>query len=257
MRRFGEILLAIVLLGMLADASAGTGSSASAFDAANQLFEQGKFTDAATAFDRLAQSGQVSEPLYFNLGNAWFKANRLGRAILAYRQAEQLAPRDPDLRANLQFARNQVQGPTLAIRPWHRWIGRLTLNEWTLLAAAAVWVWFLLLAICQWQKALRPLLRSYLFALGFLALLLCAGLAAAFGQNRMARTVIVVASEAVVRQSPFGESQAMFTVHDGAELEVLDQKDQWLQVSTDPRRIGWIPRDQVTVATGVSTQEHF
>ena len=250
MRRFNESLLAILLLILLPHAGAAVESSTSGFDTANQLFEQGKFIDSATAFDRLAQSGQASEPLYFNLGNAWFKANRLGQAILAYRQAEKLAPRDPDLRANLQFARNQVQGPTLAIRPWHRWLGRLTLNEWTLLAAAAVWLWFLLLALCQWQKALSPWLRSYLLALGFMALLLCAGLVAAFDQNRLARTAIVVASEAVVRQSPFTEAQAVFSVHDGAELKVIDQKDQWLQVTTDPRRIGWIHRDQVASIPG-------
>jgi tetratricopeptide (TPR) repeat protein len=250
MKHFGQLFIAIVLLLLFGDARGRAESSVSAFDAANQLFEQGKFTDAATAFNRLAQSGQVSEALYFNLGNAWFKANHLGRAILAYRQAEQLAPRDPDLRANLQFARNQVQGPTLAISAWHRWLGRLTLNEWTLLAAAAVWLWFLLLALRQWQKAWQPFLRTYLFALGFLALLLCVGFAAAFHQNRLARTVIVVASEAVVRQSPFDEAQSVFSVHDGAELEVLDQKDQWLQVTTDPRRIGWLHRDQVAAVTG-------
>ncbi len=250
MRRCGELILAVTLLLLVGDLRACAEASASAFDAANQLFEQGKFTDAATAFDRLAQSGQVSEPLYFNLGNAWFKANHLGRAILAYRRAEQLAPRDPDLRANLQFARNQVQGPTLAMSAWHRWLGRLTLNEWTMLAAAAVWLWLLLLALCQWQKAWQPFLRSYLFGLGFLALLLCAGFAAAFQEGRLARTAIVIASEVVVRQSPYSEAQSVFSVHDGAELEVLDQKDEWLQIRTDPRRFGWLRRDQVAVLIG-------
>jgi hypothetical protein len=223
-------------------------SSSSAFDAANQLFEQGKFADAAAAFEKLAQSGQASEALYFNLGNAWFKANQLGRSLLAYRQAEQLAPRDPDLRANLQFARNQVQGPTLATSTAQRWLGRLTLNEWTLLAAAAVWLCFLLLALAQWRPAWKPFLRSYLFALALLAALFCVCFAADFHQNRLARTAIVIASEAVVRQSPFDESQSAFTVHDGAELRVLDQKDQWLQVTTDPRRIGWLRRDQLLPA---------
>jgi tetratricopeptide (TPR) repeat protein len=250
MKRVGQLFITILLLLLVGGARGRAESSAGAFDAANQLFEQGKFTDAATAFHRLAQSGQVSEPLYFNLGNAWFKANRLGRAILAYRQAEQLAPRDPDLRANLQFARNQVQGPTLAISTWHRWLGRLTLNEWTLLAAATVWLWFLLLALGQWQKAWKPLLRTYVFALGLLAFLLCLGFAAAFHQDRLARTVIVTAGDVVVRQSPYSEAQSVFTVHDGAELEVLDQKDEWLQIRTDPRRFGWLRRDQVATVTG-------
>ena len=94
----------------------GAAEPAAAFDAANKLYEQGKPAEAAQAFERLAQAGQTSGPLYFNLGNACFKAGQIGRAIAAYRQAELLAPRDPDARANLQFARKQVEGPTLAPR---------------------------------------------------------------------------------------------------------------------------------------------
>jgi Flp pilus assembly protein TadD len=69
--------------------------------------------EAAAAYEQILTNGAVSPALYFNLGNAHFKAGQLGRAIAAYRQAERLTPRDPDVRANLQFARNRVQGPTL------------------------------------------------------------------------------------------------------------------------------------------------
>jgi tetratricopeptide (TPR) repeat protein len=109
--------------------------SAAAFDSANKLYEEGKFADAAAAYEKLAQSGETSAALYFNLGNAFFKSGQIGRAVAAYRTAQQITPRDPDLRANLQFARNQAQRPTLSPDRWQRWLGRLTLNEWTVLAA--------------------------------------------------------------------------------------------------------------------------
>src|SRR3954465_12492039 len=101
----------------------------SAFEAANRLYFEGKFPEAATTYGMLAQSGQTSAALYFNWGNALFKAGQIGRAIAAYRQAEALAPRDPDVRANLQFARNQRQGPTLSPARSHQWLRKLTLNE--------------------------------------------------------------------------------------------------------------------------------
>src|SRR4051812_44427531 len=55
-------------------------SPAAAFDNANRLYEQGKFGDAAAAFEKLVQSGHVSEAIYYNWGNALFKAGNLGRA---------------------------------------------------------------------------------------------------------------------------------------------------------------------------------
>src|SRR5215831_6409541 len=109
------------------------------FDAANKLYEQSKFAEAAASYEKLLRSGQASESLYFNWGNALFKNGQIGRAIAAYQQAQQMAPRDPDVRANLQFARNQVQGPTRSLARWQRAVEKLTLNEWTGLAAASVW----------------------------------------------------------------------------------------------------------------------
>jgi tetratricopeptide (TPR) repeat protein len=240
-------LLALVLIAFFPMNVSGAVSSA-AFDSANKLYEEGKFAEAASAYDTLAKSGQCSAALYFNLGNAFFKSGQIGRAIAAYRQAEQITPRDPDLRANLQFARNQTPSPTLLPTRWQRWLGRLTLNEWTLLAAGAVWLWLFLLAVRQWRPALKPALRAYVFFLAILTGLLCACAAATLRETRFSRTAIVVSPEATVRYGPLTESPTAFTVHDGAELRILDQKDEWLQVTTDPRRVGWLRRDQVLAA---------
>jgi len=218
--------------------------SATAFDAANKLYEEGKFTEAASAYEKMTHSGQASAALYFNLGNAWFKSGQIGRAVGAYRQAQQLSPRDPDLRANLQFARNQTPSPTLPPSRWQRWLGRLALNEWTVLTVGVLWLWLLLLALLQWRPALKPTARSYVFSLAVIAALLCACTAAALRNSRFIRTAIVVTREATVRYGPLAESPAAFTVHDGAELRVLDQKEEWLQVNAGPRRTGWLRRDQ-------------
>jgi tetratricopeptide (TPR) repeat protein len=240
-------LLALLMIGFVPMCSSGA-ASATAFDSANKLYEEGKFAEAASAYETLTKSGQCSAALYFNLGNAFFKSGQIGRAIAAYRQAEQITPRDPDLRANLQFARNQTPSPTRLPTRWQRWLGRLTLNEWTLLAAATVWLWLLLLAVRQWRPALKPALRVYVLSLAILAGWSCACVAATLRETRFTRIAIVITGEAAVRYGPLAESPLAFTVHDGAELQVLDQKDDWLQVTTDPRRVGWLRRDQVLIA---------
>jgi len=217
------------------------------FDAANKLYYEGKFSDAAAAYDKLVQSGQRSVALYFNLGNAFFKSAQIGRAIASYRQAQLLAPRDPDIRANLQFARNQVQGPTLPTTTWQRWLGRLSLNEWTLLAAASLWLFFLLLALLQRRPALARPLRNAALALGLATLMLCSCLGTIIYENSSNRIAIVVAPEAVVRMGPLDTAPNAFTVHDGAELRVLDQREDWLQVTTGPQRFGWVQRQQLVL----------
>src|SRR5206468_4104202 len=99
----GRRLFVLVAAALLFGIEVRAGDFSGAFDAANKLYEQGNYPAAAAAYEQLIQSGQRSETLYFNLGDAWFKAGQLGRAIAAWRQAEFLSPRDPALRFNLQF----------------------------------------------------------------------------------------------------------------------------------------------------------
>ena len=72
---------------------------------ANAQYERGEYADAAQQYEALIDSGYEDAALYYNLGNAYFKNGDLGRAVLNYLRAEELSPRDPDIRANLEFAR--------------------------------------------------------------------------------------------------------------------------------------------------------
>jgi tetratricopeptide (TPR) repeat protein len=246
---FRGILFRLVLTSLLIWAGSATPFAAdlpAAFDSANKLYEQGRFPEAASAYETILQSGHVSPALYFNLGNALFKGGDIGRAVAAYRHAGRLVPRDPDLQANLQFVRNQIQGPTLPPDPWQRWLRRLTLNEWTVLASAGLWVFLLLLALCQLRPALKPSLRTPALLAGAVTVVLCACLGASIVTDSTP-TAVVIVHDAAVRTGPLDESQSAFTAYDGAELAVLDHKEGWLQVSAGDRRSGWLKREQVSV----------
>ena len=220
----------------------------SRFESANKLYEEGKYSDALAAYDQLLHDGNVSEALYFNRGNALFKLGQLGRAIASYSQARNLAPRDPDVRANLQFARARARGG-LPYHPglWRAWLEQLTLNEWTVLQRVLFGCCFFLLALGQWRAPLRPALRNYVIVAGVAVVVFGACFGIALNEGYFTRTVIVVAGEADVRNGPLDESQTIYKVRDGIELQVLDQKDDWLQVIDSAQRAGWLRRDQVLV----------
>lgn len=237
----------VLMAAVTAFGASGAGDISVGFDAANKLYEEGKFNEAATAYERLLQGGQAAPALYFNWGNALFKAGRIGRAVAAYRQAEDLAPRDPDVRANLRFARNQVQGPTLRAGLRERALRLLSLTEWSWLTATGFWCWFGLLVMRQVRPATRRTLRNWVFLAALVTLILGTGLGLSLHARLAERSAIVIVSDATVRNGPFEESPAAFTARDGAELRVLDQKDGWLQVTAGPRRLGWLPRTQVIV----------
>jgi tetratricopeptide (TPR) repeat protein len=220
----------------------------SRFNEANRLYEQQRFSEAAAAYQRLVEAGTVSVPLYFNMGNAWFKGGNLGRAILSYRKAVQIAPRDPNVEANLQFAREQVANSTpLKLPIWREWVNRFTLDEWTITASICLWLWCGVLAAGQFKPGWRKSLRSFAIGLGAAAVLTMIGCGFAIQQQWWTRHSVVITEEAVVRLGPFEESRSAYTLRDGAELVVLDRREGWLQVADGQNRIGWISDRQVAV----------
>jgi hypothetical protein len=252
-RRFVELvmLFAILLTGTLR--AAPTADFSRAFEDANRLYEQGKFSEAAAAYEQMLQSNKRSAAVYFNLGNAWFKAGQHGRAVAAYRQAQRLTPRDPNVRFNLQFVRKKISGDEKDSRSrWEQLFGNVTLNEWTVLAVTAYWSLFLLLASRELWPAARRTLRPYAMLAGVFTTVFAGFVGASAYMAGQVNDAVVVVPNAVVRRSPLEESAVSYQLPDGSEVTVLDTKEStaggrtqvWLQVQGN-RGIGWLQRDQV------------
>jgi len=224
--------------------------TATDFNLANKLYAEGKFSDAADYYEKVLQTGAASPNLLFNYGNAEYKAGNLGKAIAAYRRAELLAPRDEDVRANLAFVRNQVQGATVRESRWRDWLGQLTLNEWALLAAAAFWLTFLLLATRQIRPTLGVRLKGITIVTTMLTIFFGAALGLQAAEHFSTETAVVTASKATAFSGPFDDAQTAFEAPDGAELSVLDHHGDWLQVSDGPDKIGWLQKSQLEVLPG-------
>jgi len=256
-RCFFITCMMLLCVGTLAAADVGSGKSSlvenlpTAFTSANQLYSEGKFSQAAKDYRVILNSGAVSANLLFNDGNAEFKSGNLGRAIAAWRRAAQLAPRDADVRANLDFARNQVQGATWRESRWESWLGSLSLNEWTALAALAFWLMFLLFAAVQIRPALKNTLRGPARSAAVAAVFFCACLGAATMAHFTKSVAVVVLPDAVTRSGPFNDAQNAFAVHDGAELAVLDRRNGWVEVTDGAGRIGWMEDRQVEVLPAI------
>ncbi|MGA3163045.1 MAG: hypothetical protein ABSD77_02440 [Verrucomicrobiota bacterium] len=245
MKNWFLILLALVCAGKISAADIPA-----EFNAANKLYAEGKFAASATAYEKILQSGAVSPALWFNYGNAEFKSGHLGEAIVAYRRAALFSPRDAEIRANLAFIRSQVQGATRRESRWQNWLGQLTLNEWTLLAATAFWLTFILLAARQIRPVLGAKLKGATSICATLTILSGAALGLQTAEHFSKQTAVVVLQEATARSGPFDEAQNAFKAHDGAELAVMDRHGDWLQVADSSGRIGWLLIKQVEILPG-------
>jgi tetratricopeptide (TPR) repeat protein len=236
-------LLALLIAGLL-QANPDT----ERFEHANLLYEQGHYDQAADAYRSILDSGSSSAALHFNLGNAHFRLGQLGPAIAQFRVAQQLHPRDPDIAANLRFARQQVAG-TASVRPslFRRQLHRLHLDEWTLLATASFWFLSSLLALRQLRPALKPRLQPWTLGALFSTASLVLAVLLAWHHLRAQATAVVIQPEAEVRYGPVYESRIHFTVPDGTELRAVEHLNDWVQVTDATGRTGWARRTDIVL----------
>jgi len=245
MKKLSTILLALIFAGKLFAADVATD-----FSAANQLYAEGKFAAGANAYKKILAAVGTSPNLLFNYGNAEFKSGNLGKTIVAFRRAELLAPRDSEIRANLDFVRDRVQGETLRESRRQMWLGQLTLNEWTLLVAAAFWLTFILLVAKQIRPTLAAKLKGATWVFASLTIFSGTILGVQAANHFSRQTAVIISSEAGAQSGPFADAQNLFTARDGAELSVLDQRGDWIQVASGSGKIGWLQTKQVEILPG-------
>jgi tetratricopeptide (TPR) repeat protein len=230
-------------------------------DTANQLYESGQFARAAQGYEQLLDQGFTDSILFYNLGNAYFKQGNYGRAILNYRQAERLAPRDADIQANLSLARTQigdqaaetpVDSPSegLVSRLGHWTQRRLTLNE---LAMLALVLWFLVVALVILFNSLkkRTLFREgvqYSLMVTVLVFTLAlAGLGSRLYVEYTQPEGVIVAAEINVTSGPGAQYTTEFTLPGGTEVNLVEQRGNWVRLAlpNQTEAQGWAPANAV------------
>lgn len=243
--------LAILLVGGLAlRALAAPEGAETGFFRGNVLYAEGRWTDAAAAYEHVLASGEESGSLYFNLGNARAKAGELGPALYAYERARRLLPRDPDVAANRAFVRERAglgaEEPALLTTVLLPLVERMTADELLVLVSVVWSLGWLVLAVIE-LTATPGVLRGRAILIVGAAFLLLVPQAV----ERLRRVegcpaaVVIAAQEATVRFEPQPTGTPHFSTRPGEVLRVLGEREDWVQVEGPEHRRGWVPRDVV------------
>jgi tetratricopeptide (TPR) repeat protein len=218
----------------------------------NQHYQEGDYAAAIEAYEAVLASGFESADLHYNLGNANFKAGRLGRAILGWERALAARPGAPDAAANLELARSLTADD---VRPLPRfWL--LSVASWwvdlvpgTALVALVGAGWLALSAglaarILAHGRSARSL--GTWTALGGTLVVLVLGTNLAvreLGIGRPERAVIL-AEVVPVRSAPAGDDNlTLFEIHEGTRVRVDRRTDAWAEIVLDDGKVGWVPAD--------------
>lgn len=216
----------------------------------NEYYEAGKYTEAIEAYKAIEQRGYFSVELYFNLGNAYFKQNSIGKAILYFERAKRLDPNDEDVNFNLEYARattvdNIETGGSFWFKDMvHVYLKFNSVNGWAWLSLA-----LLFFSVLTWSVFLSNRFSGPTLVLTFVVstVLALVSLFSSFGRKSLdAQRQAVLLNEGItVKSAPSKKGEDMFIIHEGTKMELLDVYQDWLKIRLDNGNVGWLPQTSV------------
>jgi len=213
----------------------------------NDLYKNGNYQAALDGYREMAAKEPDNPYAAYNAGNACFRLNKPGQAILFYSKAFRLAPRNPDIRNNLDFAMKRT-GQSLVPEGMPKALHYLYyfLSDLELKAAAAIlwWTVCLLLTVYALKTGLRGRLRGALTASGmlFAAALLWYIARSSSPFNNAA--VITAEGSARLLSGPGETFKASATLPEARLVKVLDETDDnYYEVGVQREGIkGWVQK---------------
>ncbi len=250
MKKVFSEAIALFVFFLMAQVGYAAANEAEALKSANDAYRQGDFPAAFSGYEELAKQHPHPD-LYYNVGNAAFKRNQLGIAILNYERARRLQPRDPDIITNLNFAKSLVEYRVEDARNWYyrklmEWLEFAKPREIYFISAIAFFIFV-------FPIFLKLLIRGNVAITNFSAWTLALWLFTAslsgikFYQANLRDQAVVVIPKVEVRYGPSEKDKLAFRLVEGIKVSIEDELDQWYRVSLTNGESGWVPQESVMI----------
>lgn len=223
------------------------------FSKGNHLYQNGKYTEAIDEYTSIEKQGFISDDLFFNLGNCYYKLNKVAPSIYYYEKALKINPAHEDASFNLAFAKRMTIDviedlpQTFLQRFSSTVIQKLSFDTWALIAVLASFLASILFLLYHFSYSSKKKLFYFNTSILALIVLLITTFFAFHNYNTVQknRTAIIFVAEVEIKNAPSTSSETVFELHEGTKVVILDELDHWKKIKIADGKIGWIYADDL------------
>lgn len=219
------------------------------FEKGNALYQKGQYQEAIESYENsIKEEKQHSPELYFNLGNCYYKLNKVAPSIYNYEKALVLKPNDPETLNNLKFAKKLTideirEVPKVGFaKLLHNFTSVFHYNTWAMISVGIAFA-FLLSFIGYYFSQLTLSKRIYFIVMFIFLFALLITVSAGISEKNQFdndRPAIVFAEVTEVRSEPQKAGSSILNLHEGAKVYVMQSLGSWRKIELTDGTEGWI-----------------
>lgn len=237
--------LLLLILAFFATTGAKAVSPATAWQRANAFYQQKQYDSAAYYFEQIAATRPADPAVFYNLGNTYYRLNRIGPAVLNYERALKRKPDYKEARENLLLTQSRIPGfippakDIFFLRWWHAATAPGLIGLWSVLSLLLFIGLIGLLLYRRLNKGnvyIRPQIPGMIFMLWLFSLLLA--FSAAYAMLRDVHGVILTDNTAVNATDP--KNKIPGGLPEGTTVRILSRQGSLYEVELPDGRSGFV-----------------
>lgn len=213
------------------------------FESANKDYLEGRYDSAIGKYQQILDRDFISGEVHFNLGNAYYKKNAFGRAILHYERAKRFLGNDEALERNLKLARVHIVDkiepvPQLfLIEWWHFLLNMISIEAYAWLGVAIFFVFSLFVAL---EILYRGYFKKMIWTTGMIFIfVLIVFLSNVYISESTAYGIIIDQNVSIVSE-PAEEGNELFILHEGTKVLIERVSGEWYEIRLADGKTGWL-----------------
>ncbi len=216
----------------------------------DSAYSQARYADAVTIYEAVIKKEGGNVALHYNLGNAYYRSNMIGKAILNYERALRFDPTDKDTRANLEhalsFTKDEIaeQYEVFFVVWFKALVNSMGITFWAVVAVMSFILLLLALLLFFFNRRVAIRKTALVFVVLSLFVTIFANIAAYHIYDYMndESEAIVMREEAYLKSTPDNSGTELIKIHEGRKVKIVDDTmREWKEVELEEGTIGWLP----------------
>ncbi len=214
-------------------------------------YQQMKYDSAAYFFEQIAALKPKNAEVYYNLGNTYYRLNRIGPAVVNYQRALKINPAYKEAKDNLSLTEGRIAnrihstGDIFFIDWWENLTHPNKASSWAVAALITFTLIITCLAVRRFVPSGEKLPVQLPGVLGFVCTIFLVLAFAAAQRTEQATAAVVMQNDAPMMNGE-QKGKPLSLIPEGTTVKIVGEKGNWAEITLPDGRNGWLSQSLIS-----------